>query len=382
MTKRLRVGYMPLTDSALLHIAAARGFAAAHGLELDLVRETSWANIRDKLAIGHFDAAHMLAPAAIASAIGIGHMDVPFVAPVALGLNGNAITVSHALHEALRSEAEGDLADPWVTATALARVVAKRRAAGQDALTLGHVFPFSTHHYQLRLWLRAGGIVADEDIRLIVVPPPFMIETLRKGQVDGFCVGAPWSSLAVAAGVGIIVHTGVDLVRNCPEKVLAFRADFADTRAEEIHALAAAIHDASLWAADPASRAELVSLLAVVTDHGVTTETIAQILGVPAPRTGSPAVTMGLRLDPEAIVADGSHALWLYAHMVAAGQASYDPALADAACSVYRPDLGPPGYEAADAPETFDDIAFSPDDISAYLGRLLTASRHEPFRDW
>ncbi len=378
MTKRLRIGYMPLTDAALLHVAAARGFAAAQGLELDLVRETSWANVRDKLAIGHFDAAHLLAPAAIASAIGIGHMDVPFVAPLALGLNGNAVTVSLPLYEALRKEALGDLADPRITATALARVVAKRRATGQDPLTFGHVFPFSTHHYQLRLWLRAGGIAADEDIRLIVVPPPFMIETLRKGQVDGFCVGAPWSSLAVAAGVGVIVHTGVDLVRNCPEKVLAFRADFAETRAEEVHALATAIHDASLWAADAASKPELVSLLAAVADYGVTTDTIAHILSADVQRTGSPVATMGLRLDPKAIVADGSHALWLYAHMVAAGQASFDPGLADAAVAVYRPDLGPPGGSPADVPETFDSILFSPDDISTYLGKLVSAGRHEP----
>jgi NitT/TauT family transport system ATP-binding protein len=106
------VGYVPLTDSALLHVAKAQNFAAGRGLDIELVAESSWANIRDKLVAGHFDAAHMLAPAAIAVSLGIGQIKPPLVAPVALGLNGNAITVSLALFESLAREAQGDIATP------------------------------------------------------------------------------------------------------------------------------------------------------------------------------------------------------------------------------------------------------------------------------
>ncbi|MGH6853567.1 MAG: CmpA/NrtA family ABC transporter substrate-binding protein, partial [Methylocella sp.] len=206
MTKRLRIGYVPLTDAALLHVAKAQNFATARGVEFELVADTSWANIRDKLVAGHFDAAHMLAPAAIAVSLGIGQIEAPLVAPVALGLNGNAITVSKVLFEALLQEARGDIADPRVTAKALARIVARRRERDEAPVTLGHVFPFSSHHYQLRLWLRAGRLNPDEDVRLVVVPPPFMVWTLRKGQLDAFCVGAPWNAVTVAAGAGIILH--------------------------------------------------------------------------------------------------------------------------------------------------------------------------------
>jgi two-component system, oxyanion-binding sensor len=115
MTKSLRIGYVPLTDAALLHVAKAQHFAAARGGEMELVADSSWANIRDKLVAGHFDAAHMLAPAAIAVSLGIGQIEAPLVAPVALGLNGNAITVSKVLFEALRPEAQGEVADPRVT---------------------------------------------------------------------------------------------------------------------------------------------------------------------------------------------------------------------------------------------------------------------------
>jgi ABC-type nitrate/sulfonate/bicarbonate transport system substrate-binding protein len=247
MTNTLRIGYVPLTDAALLHVAKAQHFAAARGVDIDLTPESSWANIRDKLVAGHFDAAHMLAPAAIAVSLGIGQIEAPLAAPVALGLNGNAITVSQALFEALLQETQGEVADPRVTAKALARIVARRRETGEAPLTFGHVFPFSSHHYQLRLWLRAGHIDPDEDVRLVVVPPPFMVWTLRKGQLDGFCVGAPWNSLAVAAGAGTILHQGPDIVRDCPEKVLAFRAEWARSHGDEVRALTGAVGDASRW---------------------------------------------------------------------------------------------------------------------------------------
>ena len=148
MTKRLRIGYVPLTDAALLHVAKAQHFAAARGVDIELVPESSWANIRDKLVAGHFDAAHMLAPAAIAVSLGIGQIEAPLMAPVALGLNGNAITVSQALFKLLLQEAQGEVADPRVTAKALARIVTSRRERGEAPLAFGHVFPFSSHHYQ------------------------------------------------------------------------------------------------------------------------------------------------------------------------------------------------------------------------------------------
>ena len=101
MTTPLRIGFIPLVDAAALIVAVDKGFAAAEGLDVTLVREVSWSNVRDKLNIGLFDAAHLLAPVAIASSLGLGHVKVPIVAPFNLGLNGNAITVSPALHAAI-----------------------------------------------------------------------------------------------------------------------------------------------------------------------------------------------------------------------------------------------------------------------------------------
>src|SRR5438094_182794 len=139
---RLRIGFIPLADAAALIVAVDKGFTAAEGLDVELVREVSWSNVRDKLNIGLFDAAHLLAPVAIASSLGIGHVKVPIVAPFGLGVNGNAITVSPALYAAIKAEIEGDKLDPMATALALARVVGRRRKAGAEPLTFGMTFPY------------------------------------------------------------------------------------------------------------------------------------------------------------------------------------------------------------------------------------------------
>ena len=138
---RLRIGFIPLCDAAALIVAADKGFAKAEGLELELVREVSWSNVRDKLNIGLFDAAHLIAPVAIASSLGLGHVKVPIIAPFGLGVNGNAITVSPELQAAIAGAADGDIRDPTVSARALARVVANRKARGEEPLTFGMTFP-------------------------------------------------------------------------------------------------------------------------------------------------------------------------------------------------------------------------------------------------
>lgn len=205
----VKIGFIPLVDAAALLIAAHKGFAKAEGLDVELIREVSWANVRDKLAIGRFDAAHLLAPMAVASTLGLGHVRVPLIAPINLAMNGNAIAVSSSLHAELA--AAGEIAHPAQTARALAKLVAQRKAQGREPLTFGMTFPFSTHNYQLRYWMAEGGIDPDEDLRLIVLPPPYMVENLARGQLDGFCVGAPWSSVAVDAGIGVILHFGCEI---------------------------------------------------------------------------------------------------------------------------------------------------------------------------
>jgi two-component system, oxyanion-binding sensor len=256
------VGFMPLLDCALLVAAHEKGFARQQGLRLRLVREVSWANVRDRVAFGHFDAAHMLGPMVIASNLLAQSGDIPFIAAAALGLGGNAITVSTSLWKRMEQCGAAVGASPPVQARALRAVISERDRSGEPPLTFAMVFPFSCHNYQLRDWMTAGGVDADQDIRLIVLPPPLLVEAIRTGQVDGFCVGEPWSSLAVDAGLGAIVAVGSDIWARAPEKVLGMRADYAESNPEIVSGLVRALVAAADWTSKPANRLELAAMLA------------------------------------------------------------------------------------------------------------------------
>ena len=313
MTQNLRIGYMPLTDSGLLFVAAAKSFDREEGLLFELCAETSWANLRDKLALGIYDAAHMLAPAVVASTLGLDGFAAPMIGAVALGLDGNAISVAPALAAALREKIDGDARDPVVTARALAALVAERRAKGLPPLRFAHVFPFSAHHYQLKLWMRAGG-VDPEGVRLTVTPPPLMEESLRGGFVNGFCVGEPWNSLAQRAGAAEVLHPCRDLTPDCPEKVLAFRAEAARIEPELARAAARAVRRAALWGEQPEHAEEFCRLIAEALGGGVSPAMVAAVLG----KDGFSRPW--LRLDAESTALSPLQALWLYVLIVASGQ--------------------------------------------------------------
>jgi NitT/TauT family transport system ATP-binding protein len=376
---RLRVGYIPLVDAAVLIVAADKGFAAAEGLDIDLVREVSWSNVRDKLNIGLFDAAHLLSPVAIASSLGIGHVRVPLAVPYNLGLNGNAITVAPALLRALADEADGDVSDPTVSARALARVVARRRARGHGILTFGMTFPFSNHNYQLRFWMAAGGVDPDEDVRLVVLPPPYMVESLAGGHVDGFCVGAPWNSVAVNIGVGCILHFGCDIIARCSEKVLAVRGEWAAKNAEVVHKLVRANSRAAGFIAQEANREDVAGLVAA--RIGVKPEVIRRTLaGTLRLARGGPERVSDryLLIGRDGARPDPMQAAWLYAQMVRWGQTAMSPDLLAAARAVFRPDLfdaalgGDPvrdGDAPADRIGAFAGPAFNPDRIAVDITR-------------
>jgi NitT/TauT family transport system ATP-binding protein len=381
MTVSLRIGFIPLVDAAALIVAVDKGFAAAEGLDVTLVREVSWSNARDKLNIGLFDAAHLLAPVAIASSLDVGHVRVPIVAPFNLALNGNAITVSPALHAAIMAELDDDRFDPMATASALARVVAARRKAGAEPLTFGMTFPFSTHNYQLRFWMAAGGIDPDEDVRLVVLPPPYMVDSIASGQIDGFCVGAPWNSIAVDRGVGQILHFISDILVRAVEKVLAVRQDWSEKNPEPVAALVRAASRAAEFVEQPENRAEVARILARPEYVGVDTDVILQTLegrlkisADGTVRESSRYLLVGREGAPRP---DPVQAAWLYAQMVRWGQTSISPEALKAAKAVFRPDLyddalgrGGKLADASGAVGAFTGPAFDADDIAGHLAAL------------
>lgn len=232
----------------------------------------------DRLLYGHTDAAHMLAPLAIATTLGRGRPAQPLSAPFVLGLNGNAITVSLPL--AREMGVASDFGDPAQVGEKL-KVVAERRKEAGKPLRFGVVHRYSSHNYMLRYWLAACGIAPDEMVEAVTVPPPFTAEALANGEIDGACVGEPWNSIAVHNGVGQIVLATSQIWRRGVEKVLALREDRLEEKREPIECLIRAMRKAGAHFVNPEnwdvnaeilSRAEYLDspaalILGAISDH-------------------------------------------------------------------------------------------------------------------
>jgi ABC-type nitrate/sulfonate/bicarbonate transport system substrate-binding protein len=249
----LRLGFLALTDAAPLVAAQELGLFARHGLNVRLCREVGWATIRDKVIYGELDAAP--APAAMlwAAQLGLGCAPADVCTGLVLNLHGNAITVSNRLWAAGVRDA----------ATLRAEALGRR---GENKLTFGIVFPFSSHHLLLRQWLQAARLDPARDVRIAVVPPAQMSRNLAAGTLDGYCAGEPWNTLAVQQGEGWCPAWSARLSPGHVEKVLMVRTAFAQRRAAEHGALIAALAAAAAWCDEPHHRDRLAQMLAS-SDH-------------------------------------------------------------------------------------------------------------------
>jgi ABC-type nitrate/sulfonate/bicarbonate transport system substrate-binding protein len=344
-TTHLTAGFLPLLDGVLLVLAREKGFAEDEGLDLHLVRESSWANIRDRSALGHFDIAQMLAPMPLASSLGITPLGTPMIAPVALGLGNNAITVSTALwREMVDQGAPGDLA-AGPAGMALARVV----ASSPRKLRFAVVHQTSSHNYELRYWLAASGVRPDRDIEIVVLPPSLLPEALAGGGIDGYCVGEPWNSVGVASAGGHIATVKASIWQSSPDKVIGMRSAWAEAHPDLVSATVRAIYRAGQWCADPNNRAEAAQIMSGSDYLDVAPEIAERGLRGTLDIGGGRIQSVPDFFVPHAGAANfpwKSHALWYYSQMVRWGEVEASVTNAATAATCFRPDL----YRAALAP--------------------------------
>ena len=337
-TTRLTIGFLPLVDACLPILAHEHGFAEDEGLELTFMRDVSWATVLDRLLYGHSDAAHMLAPLAIATALGRGRPAQELAAPVVLGLNGNAFTVSNALAEALGTG--GELGDPEMMGQRLKEVAAARKAEGQK-LRFGVVHRYSSHNYMLRYWLAGVGVLPDKDVEIVTIAPPFSADALKAGEIDGSCVGEPWNSIAVEQGAGQIVLATAQIWRRGVEKVLALRAERLKDIQPAIEGLLRAMRRAGEHFVDPDNWDTNAAILArpeyCDASHTLVRRAISDRLVLSQGGAVREYPDFMFQYHEAANFPWVSQAEWLYSQLVRWDGLEYDAEQAAAAARVFRP---------------------------------------------
>jgi len=241
-------GFIPLVDSAPLVMAREIGFASEEGIDLILHKTPTWSALRDKLALGLLDAAHMLAPMPIAMSMGLGKLPMRLDALSVLSVNGTVIGVSLEVARRMR-EAGAPMDFGSAREIGLALI-----AASGGRLRIGVPFPYSMQAELLYYWLGALGVSKPEDLDVRTVPPPRMAEAMAAGEIDAFCVGEPWGSIAVERGVAELILPGAAIWRFAPEKVLAVRHEWAEAEEDTAARLIRVLWRTAKWLAKPANR--------------------------------------------------------------------------------------------------------------------------------
>jgi NitT/TauT family transport system ATP-binding protein len=327
-----------LTDCAVLAAAREKGFAEEQGLDLNLVRDVSWATVRDRLIYGQVQCAHLLAPLAVAVSLGLGQHPAALAAPFKLSVNGNAITFAPALARLL-GEPAARVSDP----AAAGRAFAAALSGLPRKPVIAVVHRFSSHALALRYWLSFAGVDPDKDITIRVLPPSIMTDALAAGEIDGFTAGAPWNSNAVASGAGEIVALGSRIWESGPEKVLAMREDWAEANPELVDKLLHALDASARWCDDADNREELAAILARPEYVGRPAELIITALEgklLLAPDAPPFEENNFLLLHRHAANFPWrSQALWIYSQLVRWGYVEPSAEAEAAAARVFRSDI-------------------------------------------
>lgn len=360
--EELRFGFIKLTDMAPIAIAYEKGYFEDEGLYVTIEAQANWKVLLDGVVDGRLDGAHMLAGQPLAATMGFG-TKAHIITPFSMDLNGNGITVSNEVWAQMKPNIpkmkDGRPLHP-IKADALKPVVETYKKQGKP-FNMGMVFPVSTHNYELRYWLAAGGIhpgyyaphkgdisgTIDADALLSVTPPPQMPATLEAGTIYGYCVGEPWNQQAVFKGIGVPVITDYEIWKNNPEKVFGITAEFAKKYPNTTIRLTRALIRAAMWldANNNANRPEAVKILAKSNYVGADYDVIANSM------TGTFEYEKGDKREvPDfnvffrynATYPYYSDAIWYLTQMRRWGQISEDKSdqwYKDLAAKVYRADI-------------------------------------------
>lgn len=359
----LNCGYVPLVDCAPLVIAKELGFADEEGLVLNLVRQPSWSALRDMLALGHLDAAQMLAPMPVAMSIGFGGLPARVDTLMVLSVNGTVFGVSNAVAEDLSEVAFGD-------AKALAMALGTRQ---EKALRIGVPFHYSMHRLLLNYWTATQPALRIEEI---TVPPPRMADAVQDRLIDAFWVGEPWGSVAVQQNVGQLMMAGCDVWQFAPEKVLAARHDWVAQNEDAVRKLMRAVYHAAAWLDAPKNKPLAVEILGRSEHLSVSQDLIDPALtGHLVTKPGSQPLTIERFVQFHRHAATfpwRSQAAWI-AHHLGANAAGIEKAKACFRSDLYRQNLSGIGADMPGASEKHEGAMCRETPVASARGQMILA---------
>jgi nitrate/nitrite transport system substrate-binding protein len=357
--EQIKIGFIKLTDMVPLAVAYEKGYFEDEGLYVTLEPQANWKVVLDRVITGELDASHMLAGQPLGATIGIGTR-ADIITAFSMDLNGNAVTVSNAVWQQMQAQipkdSQGKPVRP-VKADALKPVVESFRAAGKP-FRMGVVFPVSTHNYELRYWLAAGGLhpgfysssdVTGQiraDVQISVTPPPQMPATMEAGTINGYCVGEPWNQQAIFKKVGVPVITDYEIWKNNPEKVIGVTRAWAEKYPNTHLAMIKALLRAAAWLdASAANRKEAAAMISQSQYVGADVRVISSSMTgtfeyVPGEKRAVPDFNVFYRYY--ATYPFYSDAIWYLTQMRRWGQipeGKPDSWYQETARKVYRPDI-------------------------------------------
>ncbi|MBP6385278.1 MAG: ABC transporter substrate-binding protein [Pseudarcicella sp.] len=234
-SKKIKLGFIPLTDCAPLIAAKELGLFAKYGVDVELSKESSWANIRDKVLNGELDGAHCLfsMPFSVYTGIG-GKAGSEMKIAMVLNNNGQGITLSKDFCGLVGYKEVNKVA------------AAVKKVQASKEVTFAMTFPGGTHDIWLRNWMATAGI-NQKSVGIITIPPPQMVANMKVDNMEGYCVGEPWNGVAAMQNVGFTHIASQDIWKNHPEKALVVNENFAETNKADLKKVMKAIIEASRW---------------------------------------------------------------------------------------------------------------------------------------
>ena len=367
--RKIKLGFIPLTDCAPLVAAKELGLFAKYGVDVELSKEASWANVRDKILNGELDGAHCLFSMPLSVYTGIGgkagsEMKIAMV----INNNGQAITLSKEFCGMLGYKEVGKA------------VNAVKNVQGRKEVTFAHTFPGGTHDVWLRNWMAAAGI-NQKSVGIITIPPPQMVANMRVDNMEGYCVGEPWNGVAASQNIGFTHIATQDMWKHHPEKALVVNANFASTGKEDLKNVMKAIIEACRWLDNMGNRKKAASWLTKPNYVNAPLQVIeARLMG--SSDLGCELGVQKYKDDYMTFYNNGvvntpkkSHAIWFLAQYVRFGYLKSDPDYKGIAEKLVLDDLFNEVAKEMNVPvqpdmQTFKttyDVAFDPNNVGAYL---------------